>query len=484
MIYQHLFNQTDPDKTVRAGVIGTGHFATAVVTQAQAMARLDVPIVADIDVEAAQQAYHRAGVADEDIALCENRAAALAALEGGRRAVVRDAQLLMDLPLDVIVESTGVPEAGAQHAREAIRHGKHVAMVSKEPDVVVGPMLAHLARQAGVLYTPVDGDQHGLLMSLVAWARELGLDVLCGGKARDAEFVYDLATSDIVCGAQRVTFSAENTRWLGPVPTSAVQHHVQARKELLAPLPQVGGFDLVEMAIAANATGLEPDRPYIHNATGAVDANAGRLHCPPLHIAEIPQVLAPMEEGGILEKRGVIDAVTCLRQPHEAGLGGGVFVVVACENDYSRHILTTKGLLPNARGSTALIYRPYHLCGVETPMSLLCAGLLGVATGAADVRPRVDVIMRATRTLRAGETLGTDHSPDLEALMAPAHSVTKDTPLPLHMGNSNRLRVDVPAGTIITAEMVDAPPDSALWALRRQQDQHFLDDERRMTNDE
>ena len=71
---------------------------------------------------------------------------------------------MMDLPLDVIVESTGVPEASARHANEAIKHGKHVVMVSKEADVTVGPILRYKAARAGLVYTAVDGDQHGLLI--------------------------------------------------------------------------------------------------------------------------------------------------------------------------------------------------------------------------------------------------------------------------------------------------------------------------------
>lgn len=491
-------------REVQVGVIGVGHFATAVITQSRFIAGLQTPIIADRNLDAARLALQRAHVPDEDIRVCESRQSALAAMEQQKHVIVQDALLLMDLPLDVIVESTGVPEAGARHAHEAIRHGKHVAMVSKETDATVGPMLAHLAERAGLVYTPVDGDQHGLLIELVTWARALGLEVVCGGKARDAEFVYNRERATVRCGGQQIQLNAREMDWLHPLPVEQAAIHLHARQQALAPLPQVGGFDLVEMAITANATGLMPDRPYLHageqneamnlarrlgtdarltnrgaahedaRLTSSLAPEAGRLHCPPLHIAEIPHALCPVAEGGILHQRGVIEAVTCLRQPHEAGLGGGVFIVVACENDYSRHILTTKGLIANPSGTTALIYRPYHLCGVETPISILNAGLLGAGTGDQPPQPRVDVIMRTTQPLNAGETLGNDHSPQLEALMATAAPVADGNPLPLHMGNGNRLRVDLPAGTIITAEMVEPPPSSALWALRRQQDHHFL----------
>jgi predicted homoserine dehydrogenase-like protein len=57
--------------------------------------------------------------------------------------------------------------------------------------------------------------------------------------------------------------------------------------------------------------------------------------------------------------------------------------------------------------------------------------------------------------------------------MRPAQPVTTGAPLPLHMANGNPLRVDVPAGTLLTTELVEPPADSALWALRAEQDRHF-----------
>ena len=86
-----------------------------------------------------------------------------------RLAIFADPSLVLSAPIDVLVESTGDPEAGAAHALGAIQAGRHVIMVNKETDVVVGPLLSHLAEQAGCVYTPVDGDQHGLLIDFVQW---------------------------------------------------------------------------------------------------------------------------------------------------------------------------------------------------------------------------------------------------------------------------------------------------------------------------
>ncbi len=447
------------DKPVTAAVIGTGHFATAVVTQAAAIPQLQVPVVVDLNVAAAQRAYARAGVDPVAVAVCESRSAVLTALEQRKRVILTDATLLWELPIDVVLESTGVPEAGARHALAAVDHGKHVVMVTKETDAVVGPILAERARRAGVVYTPVDGDQHGLLIALVEWARLLGLEVICGGKARDAEFVYDAVAGTVSCGRHAITPAADAWPYFRAIQPGHAAETVAARRETLAALPQVGGFDLVELAIAANTTGLLPDLPTTHT--------------PALHIAELPEVFCPVEEGGILSQRGVIDCVTCLRQPHEAGLGGGVFIVVACTNDYSRHILHTKGLIPNSRGTAAVIYRPYHLCGVETPLSILRAGLERRGISQALPQPRIDVVAQLQRTMPRGEVIGNDHSPDLLALLQPAIALSPKQPLPLHMGNGNALQHDLPIHAIIGVEHVVEPERSVLWQLRREQDLYF-----------
>ena len=459
MIYHHLFDQVKEMRTVRAGLIGSGHYGTAVITQARYIPLLEIPIIADVNPQAARLAYHHAGATDDDIAVCDNRSDAIRAIESGKSVIVEDPMLLTDMPIDVIVESTGVPEAGARHAYEAIGHGKHVAMINKETDAVIGPILQHLADKAGVVYTPVDGDQHGLLIGLVLWARSLGLEVLAGGKARNNECIYDPEARTVSCGRSTVSVNKQDAWALDRIPDGKANRYIAARREILASLPKTSNSDLGEMAVAANGTGLMPDIP--------------ELHLPVVRIAEIPEVLCPVEEGGILDTKGAIEIVTCLRQTDAAGLGGGVFIVVSCENDYSRMILTTKGLIPNSRGSTAVIYRPYHLCGVETPISILSAALLNVPTGAASVQPHVDLVAKSNCDLKAGAILGGGHSSDIDAAILPASPIAEGNPLPLYLLTGVRLPRDVAAETLITQEMVDPPAESLLWSLRRQQDAHF-----------
>ncbi|NLS75641.1 MAG: flagellar biosynthesis protein FlgA [Chloroflexi bacterium] len=455
MIYTQLFDRYAPGKVVRAGIIGTGHYATAIVTQSFSIPRLEVPVVADLDPATAAKAFERAGVPAEDIVICESRAAALQALEQGKRVVLRDALLMMDLPIDAVVHATASAAADAVHASEAIRHGKHVIMVGKECCVTIGPMLKRLADQAGVVYTNVDGDQPGLLMGLVGWARELGLEVLCGIKFRDTNLTYDGGA--LWKGSKPFPLPQDQLGHFAPIRPGQAREMVEGRQGALGQFGEIGHFDYEELTIAANATGLAPD--------------ADRLHRPALRTTEIPEVLSPVEEGGILGRRGVIEMVTNLRHADEADGGGGVAVVVTAATEYSRYILATKGCISNSRGTTALIYRPYHLCGVETPMSILCAGLLGLPTGTIDYQPRFDVIAEVVRGKKAGESLEYE---DVRTYIRPAGAVDDGAPLSLHLALWTKLAVDVAPGTIITRAHVAPAADSVLWKLRREQDRLLL----------
>ncbi len=471
MIYSQLYRQAASKGPVKVGLIGTGHYGTAILTQSMTIPLLHVAAVADNNLEAAKRAFAHAGVPEEDIVICSSRAEALRALPK-KRIVVQDPLLLMDLPLDVIAESTGAPEAGARHAFEAIRHGKHVAMISKEPDSVVGPILRQLADQAGVVYTQVDGDQHGLMIGWVGWLRSIGLEILSAGKARDGEVAFkdDFSSARGVWNPNCETsaphdtaaIAPEDRKWLGFIPDGESAKYLAERHRILKSMPSMRSatFDLCESVIAVNATGLVPDGTEMHDAV--------------VRISEIPRVLCPRSEGGVLEKRGVIDVVIPLRGERDANMGGGVFAVVACDNDYSRKVIVEKGLWANPRQTAAVIFRPHHLCGVETPTTILCAGLLGIATGNdAAYRPLYDMIITTTRAMKSGETLNCEHDPSFKASLIPAVSLRSRGPLPAHLSTGRCLKQDIPAGAVVTQDMLDIPADSFLFDLRKKQDELF-----------
>ena len=461
MIYSTLFDKADR-KPVRAGLIGTGTYGVSLLAQVQSIASLEIPIICDQDVTRAREAWQAAGSPEEKITVCNSRSAIREARRRGMNLITEDADLILEADLDVIVECTGHPEAAACHAEAAIGNGKHVVMVTKEADSVIGPRLHQLAGEQGVVYTPADGDQHGLLIGLIDWVRQIGLEVICGGKARAYDYIYDEDQKVIRYANRSLRLPEGNTTILKKIRLPDTVQTIADRKSLLKDLPEAGAADLCETVIAANATGLVPDTPA--------------LHAPVVRISEIADVLCQQELGGVLGGKDKIDVIGCLRRPDEAGMNGGVFAVVSGKNKAAWNLLTEKGLTANHSGTCGLIYRPYHLLGVETPLSILCAGLLKATTGSKFYHPGFDLVARATRDLKRGSIIRSHHEeidPMIRPLILPSVAATGANPIPFYMAVNNRLNTDVPAGAILAANVIEAPAASQLWKLRRELEKKF-----------
>ena len=166
-----------------------------------------------------------------------------------------------------------------------------------------------------------------------------------------------------------------------------------------------------------------------------------------------------------------------LRRPEEGSLAGGVFIVVACEDAATWEVLRAKGHVVNRSGTAALIYRPSHLLGVESATTVLMAALEGRSSGPDTVHPRYDVAGRTTKPLKAGTVLdavGHHHVIDgVESLLLPARRAEGTNPVPYYLMADTILARNVPAGSVIAAEMIQAPLGSRLWALRREMEEEF-----------
>jgi predicted homoserine dehydrogenase-like protein len=446
-------------RPVRAGLIGVGQFGHSLLAQAEHLPGFAVPVLCDLDPDRVARAI-RSAFPDLTVEPCENAARALAAVEAGRIVLVGESALMMELPFDIVVEATGHAEAAAANAELAIAAGRHIAMVSKEADSVIGPILHRKAAKAGVVHTPVDGDQPSLLIQLIAWARGLGLEIAAAGKSSEYDFVFDPRSGTVTSNRRTTTARDLEALWaLQGAQTLA------ARSRALRELPQRTVPDFCEMGIVCNATGLRPD-------------DAG-FHAPIIRPVEVADVFCPTSNGGLLRRDGAIDVFNCLRRGDEASFAGGVFVVVRCRHRPTWEMLREKGHVVSADGSHAMLYHPAHLLGVEAPGSLLRAVREGRPTPGMDLRPVCDLVARASRPFTAGTTLEIadlhSHSiAGLEPLLIDAGPIAPDRPLPYYLLPGRRLARDVPAGAMLTADMVLPPESSALWRLRAEQDRAFL----------
>lgn len=459
MNYQALLANGTDDPVI-TGLVGVGEFGLTLLAQSRHIDALSLRVLCDQAPDRVRRAAIELGWPEDQVIFAAARAAALAAIERGALVVTDDWAVAADLPLDVLVEATGDAETGARSASSAICNGMHVVLVTKETDAVIGPLLSARARAAGRVLAQVDGDQPSLTMGLVSWARALGLEVSCAGKASEYDFVLDMSAGQITADGTTVKIGDAGNLWAGSA--SALTARIADRAAACVALAQRTTPDYCEMCLVANGTGLKPDVPEMHAAIART--------------VELPDLLRPREAGGVLGGHHRLDVFNCLRRPDEISFAGGVFVVAALPDRKTGALLAEKGIPVSDDRDYALIYNPTHLLGVEAPMSILSAARLQRSTGSDDVQCVCDVVGQATRDLPAGTTLneGKRHRIDgIEARLVDYSATGPGRPVPLFMVAGRRLTRDVAAGELLSYDAFAAPAESTLWQLRAEQDAAF-----------
>src|SRR5919199_1783504 len=300
-----LHARAEEGRPVRVGLIGAGKFGSMFLAQARRTPGLHLAGVADLAPEKARAALARTGWEAE-------RIGARSFDEAYRRGTtfVGDDPLALICAgeVDVIVEATGVPEAGIHHARECIRAGKHVVMVNVEADALAGPLLARRAREAGLVYSLAYGDQPALICELVDWARACGFEVVCAGKGTKYLPAYHQSTPDTVW--EHFGFTDEEVA-AGDFNPQMFNSFVDGTKSA------------IEMGAVANATGLLPP--------------SDGLAFPPAGADDLPTLLPPRAEGGVLERAGTVEVASSLQRdgrPVPRDLRWGVYVVFHADTPY------------------------------------------------------------------------------------------------------------------------------------------------------
>ena len=427
MNLHHLLQQrAQSGRPVRAALIGAGKFGSMFLAQVPTIAGLEVPVIADLDPERARAACRNVGWSEDLIAATRFTAS-------GREACGAD--------VDVVIEATGAPEAGAVHALAAIEAGRHVVMVNVEADVLVGPALARKARAAGVVYSMAYGDQPALVSEMVDWARSTGFIVAAAGKGTKYLPAYHVSTPDEVWAHYGITPQEAKAAGMNPQMFNSFMD---------------GTKSAIEMAAIANACGL--------------DVPEDGLQFPPCGVDDLAHVLRPRSVGGCLERDGMVEVVSSLERdgrPVFRDLRWGVYVVLKAPNDYAAACFRQYGLPTDTTGRYAAMYKPFHLIGLELSISVLNAALRGEATGSTR-EWRGDVAAVAKRDLKAGEVLDGEGGYTVYGKALPAARSRSLDALPIGLAHKVTLRNDVAGGSVVSAQDVHLEQDSLVLRLRRE----------------
>jgi len=342
------------ERPVRACLVGAGKFGSMFLSQVPKVPSIIVTDIVDLSPDRAREACRRVGWDEKRIAevrFSDDAAATIHSTEA-----------------EVLVEATGHPGAGIFHAEAAFAAGRHVVMVNVEADVLAGPLLARHAAEAGVIYGLAYGDQPALICELVEWARTCGFDVVGAGKGTRYLPSFHASTPATVW----------KNRGVNPADAEKGGMNPQMFNSFID-----GTKSAIEMAAVANATGLLP-------------AENG-LTFPPASIEQLPQILKPASAGGTLERAGQVEVVSSANRDGSNvpnNIRWGVFVTFTSDNEYTRRCFREYGLAVDDSGHYGVLYRPFHLIGLEVNVSILSSALRREPTGRADAF-RADVVARA-----------------------------------------------------------------------------------------
>ena len=276
-------------RPVRVAVVGAGQMGRGLIATIERSRGMEVSVVADIAPERGVDAYANAGrtapaVVENDLA----KAAEL--IEAGAPVVITDGLQVPKLPVDIVLEVSGVPEIAAQIALSSLLAKKDVALMTVEADVTVGALLGSIANSGNQVYTICRGDEPVECLKLVEYAEDLGLTVIATGKGKNnPNRPTDVVEDDI-----------EEARSKNMNPRILCEFTDGTKTQL-------------EMASLSNATGIGVD--------------VAGMHGPACTIAELATKLIPAEDGGLLTNYPAVEYTV------EGDVAPGIFIVVRSENE-------------------------------------------------------------------------------------------------------------------------------------------------------
>lgn len=387
------------------------------------MAGLETFAIADLDLNRPLHVFQTLGIPESSICVTDRAGAAEDALRRGHYVVTQDALLLPQLEsLDALVEATGVTEVGAQLAWHGIMHKKHVVMLNVETDVTVGLILSRMAERMGCVYTASTGDEPGVCKQLYDFATSLGFEVVCLGKGKN-NAIDHYATPES-CRAEA------ESKHMNPKMLAAFKD---------------GTKTMVELAAMANATGLVPDVPGAHGAK--------------VDVPDLNKVLVPKEDGGILSRRGCVEYSVGKVAP-------GVFAIISTPDPHIRGDLKFYSM---GDGPYYTLYRPFHLCSIETPQAVAEAVIYGEAV----LKPQrmvAELVSIAKRDLKAGQKVDGIGGYDFFSRIYTVEEARALRGMPMGLTPGGRVLKDIARGEPLTSDNFAPDATQLVYKLRQLQE--------------
>jgi len=327
-------------ENVKVGLVGAGQMGQGIVAQISKMYGVDLVCIIDRNQEQLTNASERYKNLKNNKLVCSDSISALDNVE-----------------LDIVIEATGTPAAGAIVAKNVLNRGINLILLNVETEATIGLALRKEAEKNGAIITVADGDEPVAALDLYNFATELSFEVVSIGKGKNNPF-NRFATPDLL--AKEASSKKMNPKML----TSFVD----------------GSKTMVEMAALANFLDFQIDIDGMHG----IEATYENLN----------QYYIPKKDGGILENTQVVDFAF--------GIAPGVFAIIYSEDDYVNYEME---YLKMGKGPYWTLARPYHLTSLEIPRTIRHIMLEKYSKLSANSW-NVEVVAYAKQDIEPGTNLG------------------------------------------------------------------------------
>ena len=327
-------------ENVKIGLVGAGQMGQGIVVQISKMYGVDLVCIVDRNQEQLTNASGRYKNLKNNQLVCSDSISALDNVE-----------------LDIVIEATGTPAAGAAVAKNVLNRGINLVLLNVETEATIGLALRKEAEKNGAIVTVADGDEPVAALDLYNFATELSFEVISIGKGKNNPF-NKFATPNLL--AKEASLKKMNPKML----TSFVD----------------GSKTMVEMAALANFLDFQIDIDGMHGIEATYE--------------NINKYYIPKKDGGLLESTQVVD--------FSFGIAPGVFAVVYSDDDYVNYEME---YLKMGKGPYWTLARPYHLTSLEIPRTIRHIMLEKYSKLSANSW-NVEVVAYAKQDIEPGTNLG------------------------------------------------------------------------------
>lgn len=412
-LYGKLLEREQNGAPIKVGVIGAGQMGFGMVSQISTIPGMIVAGISDINLDAAKRA------AEAYNASADKKVNILTSTDFK--------EVVHSQNIEVIVDATGVPEVGAKISLETLIAKKHLVLLNVEIDITIGPLMKKLYDAADLVYTGSDGDEPAATVQMYEFAKSMGMEVLVAGKGKN--------------NALKVSANPDSAQ--AEADSKGMNSHMLAAF-------QDGTKTMAEMNLLSNAIGYLPDVVGMHGIAADLDGTVEKLDL--------------KENGGILNSFGVVEYVD--------GIAPGIFCIIKGQNEGVQHELNY--LLKKGDRDHHILFRPYHLCSLETPLTIARAVLEHDTAIVPLGAPISETVAVAKRDIKAGEKIDGIGGYCVRGVLETHADMEKNGNVPIGLvGGSSVAKRDIKDGAFLTIDDIELDESTTVYKLRKLQDETF-----------